>query len=235
MLGHELYDGVNNVIDRPIYLPALDLENNTQTTDSNGDITVTNSALDAQVFVAANSLIDQDGNPFTDPLSISEVPPELTPAALPEGLSPDLVVTIQPGEMSFTTPAALTLPNTEGWAPGNEMDLWSINPTTGDFEIVGKGQVSEDGQTIATIEGGIRSSSWHFFANPPWGWLLARLHPRCVTCTDRVPASSNIETYTGGLTETHELVTYESVGQTRGVQLVYERMHSTFLRLVLVV
>ena len=38
-----------------------------------------------------------------------------------------------PGEMSFANdaPAMLTLPNRAGYAPGELMDLWSINPVTG--------------------------------------------------------------------------------------------------------
>ena len=37
--------------------------------------------------------------------SITEVPSSLTPAALPSGLRPDLVITIQPGEMVFAKPS----------------------------------------------------------------------------------------------------------------------------------
>lgn len=94
--------------------------------------------------------------------SITEVPAELTPAALPSNLIPDLVVTIQPADMVFTTPAPLTFPNRSGYAPGALLDLWSINPSTGFFDNVGKLRVSEDGSLIETISGGIRTSSWHF-------------------------------------------------------------------------
>ena len=232
LLNREVYAGVNNVIERPIYLPALDLASNIQTTDAQGNITVSNDRLAAQVSVAANALTDRAGNPFTGQLTISQVPPELTPAALPKGLSPDLVVTIQPGEMAFSTPAELTLPNTEGWAPGMEMDLWSINPNSGEFEIVGKGQVSEDGQSIRTVEGGIRNSSWHFFANPPLDWLLGLFDAQCNECaanqqnTAGDEFSSDVEFYTGGLTETHSLTTYQSMGQTQGVQLVYDSLRA---------
>lgn len=71
VLGHEVYAGVNNVIERPIYLPALDVANNVQTTDASGAITVTNDNLGAAVFVKANSLIDNRGSEFTGNLSIS--------------------------------------------------------------------------------------------------------------------------------------------------------------------
>lgn len=164
LLGRDLYAGSQNVIGRPIYLPALDIANG-QTITPGADTVVTTEAIPgAAVFVRAGSLNDQNGQPFTGVLSITEVPAELTPAALPDGLFTDLVVTIQPGEMVFETPAPLTLPNRAGHAPGTEMILWSISPITGEFERVGTGQVSGDGALIQTITGGIRNSSWHDFS-----------------------------------------------------------------------
>ncbi len=164
LLGRDLYRGAQNVIGRPIYLPALDVANG-QTIDPNNDQIVTTPTIPgAAVFVQAGSLSNQSGQPFTGVLSITEVPAELTPAALPEGLFTDLVVTIQPGEMVFETPAPLTLPNRAGHKPGTEMILWSINPVTGEFDQVGTGRVSADGTVIETISGGIRNSSWHDFS-----------------------------------------------------------------------
>jgi len=84
---------------------------------------------------------------------------------LPPDLLPDLVVTIQPGEMVFAQPAPLSFPNQSGWAPGTLMDLWSINPVTGEFDDVGDMRVSGDGSTVETISGGVRNSSWHFFTS----------------------------------------------------------------------
>ncbi|WP_370623551.1 peroxidase family protein [cf. Phormidesmis sp. LEGE 11477] len=226
VLGHEVYAGVNNVIERPIYLPALAIDDNVQTTDATGDITVTNANLGAQVFVEANSLTDNRGNEFTGQLTITEVPPELTPAALPENLFPDMVVTIQPGEMVFDTPAQLTLANTAGVEAGTQMDLWSINPTTGDFEIVGVGRVSADGERIETIDGGIRNSSWHFFGTRPFDWNLDFFDSTCDPCSQRKGLTSEVEMSTGGMVETHNLPTYQSLGETRGVQLVYDSLRA---------
>ncbi|MEL7494972.1 MAG: peroxidase family protein, partial [Cyanobacteria bacterium J06554_11] len=228
MLGHEVYAGVNNVIERPIYLPALDLENNVQTTDASGDITVTNAELGAQVFVEANTLTDNRGNAFTGQLSISEVPPELTPAALPEGLSPDLVVTIQPGDMVFTEPARLTLPNRAGWAAGTVMNLWSINPATGEFDNVGKGEVSADGELVETIEGGIRNSSWHMLVpEPAVPKTTARnINDECEECLERHRFTSTVESHSGAVVETHDLVSYQSQGEQRGIQLTYDSLRA---------
>ena len=164
MIGHDGYENVNNVIERPIYLPALDVDNGV-TIDPAIDTEVTTSNIPhARVFVAAGSLETQGGELFTGDLSITEVPVDLTPAALPENLIPDLVVTIQPGEMVFTEPAPLELPNLSNYLPGTELRLWSINPTTGQFDDVGKGIVAADGTAIETVEGGVRNSSWHFFS-----------------------------------------------------------------------
>ena len=105
------------MIDRPIYLPALDMDN-AQAIDPAVENRVTTDQIPgAEVVVPPNSLVmmAEDGStevPFTGDLSITEVPIELTPAALPPGLVPDVVVTIQPGEMVFNTPAPLSLPNT---------------------------------------------------------------------------------------------------------------------------
>ncbi|MEM6433273.1 MAG: peroxidase family protein [Cyanobacteria bacterium P01_D01_bin.115] len=230
MLGHEVYAGVNNVIDRPIYLPALDLVSNSQSTDAQGNVTVSNATLGASVFVENNSLEDREGNPFSGDLSITEVPTDLTPAALPEGLSPDLVVTIQPSDLVFTDPAELALPNGGGWAPGTEMDLWSINPNTGDFEIVGTGRVSADGSLVETTEGGIRNSSWHFFSPPPMATLQG-LNVRfednaCNSCAATALHSSQVNLNTGEVIETHTLPTYQSLGADRGVQLTYDSLRA---------
>jgi hypothetical protein len=150
------------VISRPIFLPALDAASGV-TIDPARDVTVTTPRIPgAALFVAAGTLRDQEGRPFTGRLSITEVPIDRTPAALPSNLFPDLVVTIQPGEMVFTRPAPISFPNRSGWAPGTLMDLWSINPITGDFDRVGTMRVNAAGTLIETVTGGIRTSSWHF-------------------------------------------------------------------------
>ncbi len=248
ILEHEVYPNVNNVIDRPIYLPEIDVANG-KTIDPTRNTTVTSSALPgAKVEVAASTLMNQQGTPFTGVLSITDVPVALTPAALPDGLIPDLVVTIQPGEMVFTTPTPLSLPNRGGYAPATILDLWSINPVTGEFDKVGIGQVSADGNVIDTISGGIRNSSWHFFDPPPPTGPKNDPDPRNKEpggdggCGDTksscqrpgapkqedacVDATSSCELHSGALIETHDLVTYQSQGNARGLTLTYDSLRA---------
>jgi YD repeat-containing protein len=231
LLGKEVFNGVNNVIGRPIYLPPLDTAN-ARTIDPNVDTTVTTTAIPrASVFVKAGTLKDQSGDPFTGELGITEVPRAVTPAALPKNLIPDLVVTIQPGEMVFLQPAPLSLPNRAGYAAGTEMDLWSINPITGNFDNVGKGRVSADGSRIETIEGGIRNSSWHFFAPQPPAPIPPDRNPNnpddeCDECEGTKPIASEVETHSGAVRETHDLIAYQSLGETRGLSLNYNSMRA---------
>lgn len=225
--------GANNTIARPIYLPALNTAD-AVTINPNVDTTVTVpiSAGDAPatVFVRAGTLETRQGNLFTGQLSITEVPASLTPISLPAGLVPDTVVTIQPGEMIFTEPAPLTLPNRANLPAGTELDLWSIDPITGAFEIVGKGRVSTDRSVIETVEGGIRNSSWHMFV---FDLLIINfteddlnLDDECEPCTVVFPANSVVEAHSGAVVESHDLVTYISLGETRGVQLVYNSLRA---------
>ncbi|TAF68987.1 MAG: hypothetical protein EAZ59_09855, partial [Oscillatoriales cyanobacterium] len=231
LLGHEVYSNVNNVISRPIYLPPLDTANGKNINPA-ADTTVTTTAIPkASVFVKAGSLKDAEGNPYTENLSITEVPTELTPAALPPNLHTDLVVTIQPGDMVFTTPAPLSLPNRAGYAPGTTMDLWSINPTTGFFDNVGTGKVTADGSAIETISGGIRNSSWHFFAPPAPAPNNPGQDPRnpkdkCNECKAKGGLTSEVEMHSGAVIETHNLVSYQSMGETRSLTLTYDSLRA---------
>ncbi|MCA9129039.1 MAG: hypothetical protein KDB22_18255, partial [Planctomycetales bacterium] len=224
LMGHDVYEGYNNFIDRPIFLPKLDTANAKVINPSQTTVVTTTAIPEAKVTVAAGTLMNQQGAPFTGSLSITEVPLERTPAAVPDGLFPDLVVTIQPGEMVFTTPTPLSLPNRAGRLPGTVLDLWSINPTTGQFEIVGQGEVSADGLRIDTISGGIRNSSWHLFQdpdppdpkdpqNPPQG---------CRSCEKKGPFNSTVSFQSGAVTETHSLPSYQSLGEAHNVTLYYD-------------
>jgi RHS repeat-associated protein len=228
LLGHDIYRGVNNQIDRPIYLPTIDMSTGT-TVNPGAETFVTNPKLvGAKVDVAAGSLFDKSGNAFAGIMTITEVPTSLTPAALPENLHPDLVVTIQPGDMVFNTPAKLTLPNRAGYKPCLVMDLWSINPNTGLFDKVGKGKVSDDGTVIETIEGGIRNSSWHFFAPPPPELSLNILkdYNENKVCDVCEATANGVSQHSGAVTQDRALTTYESDGGIQGVSLHYDSLRA---------
>jgi RHS repeat-associated protein len=133
--------------------------------------------------------------------------------------------------MVFTTPAPLSLPNRAGYAAGTTMDLWSINPTTGFFDNVGVGKVTADGSTIETISGGIRNSSWHFFAPPAPAPKDPSQDPRnpkdkCNECKAKGGLTSEVEMHSGAVIETHNLVSYQSMGESRSLTLTYDSLRA---------
>lgn len=230
LLEHSIFRGVNNVISRPIFLPPLDIANG-KPINPMQDSTVTTTALPgASVFVKAGTLMNQQGTPFTGVLSITEVPVNLTPAALPDGLIPDLVVTIQPGELVFTQPAPLSMPNRVGYLPGTVLNLWYINPVTGDFEKVGVGKVRADGSVIDTISGGVRNSSWHLFATEPAkpnrSVLNASALPPPRLLRTQCSFNCQVDFQTGGIIETHDLVSYQSLGEKRSLTLTFNSLRA---------
>jgi len=227
LLGRELIDGVNNQIARPIYLPPLDVAEATTINPTEDTTVSTPNLAGVELMVAAGSLVNADGSAYDGDVSITEVPRDLTPAALPTTLIPATVITIQPGDMSFTQPAPLTFPNSQNYAPGSPFDLWSINPDTGEFDDVGDMEVSADGQRIETISGGVRSSSWHFPSPPANEPEPPKPDPdECPCPNSSGPGTSEFELRTGAVIESHRLVTYQSVGETRGVELIYDSLRA---------
>ena len=231
-----LYERFNNVIARPIFLPALDLEQADfvdGTEDVLVDATLSNGESPATLFVEAGNLQNGDGSNFEGDVSITEVPPNLTPAALPSNLSPDIVVTVQPGNMNFSVPAPLNLPNRVGFEPGFILDLWSINPATGLFENVGVGQVSSDGTIIETIDGGVNTSSWHFFAPPPPPPPPPSANPAdganeindCEECKETI-GNFEVELHSGVVLDDHALASYQSAGAVWQWNLHYDSLRA---------
>jgi RHS repeat-associated protein len=170
----ELIVGVDNVVSRPFYLPRIDATSLT-TIDPGKDTMVENPNLGIALEVAAGTAVDENGDPFSGQLSISEVPENLAPVALPDRFNPATLITIQPVGVRFTQPAAISFPNTDNLAPGSEVDLWSLDPETGTFQIVGTGRVNPPGDRIEQLEGGVIAADWHFNLADALGFLISSL------------------------------------------------------------
>lgn len=156
-----LYEGALNDHQRPFYLPRIATESLT-TVNPNETTVVTNSTLGITMTVPPNTAKGPNGADFTGELSISLVPEGLAPEAMPSDLGPGLLITIQPVGVTFATPVPISFPNAMNGEPGNEVNIWSLDPEVGRFVVVGKGEVSPDGTRIETVQGGIRAADWHF-------------------------------------------------------------------------
>ena len=247
-----LITNVTNVVDRPFFLPRNDPNsqmlvngNPVNQVDPTNTTVVTNANLGVTLTVAAHNAKNPDGTDYAGPLSISEVPANLAPAALPEDLNPAMLITIQPPGVIFNTPAPLTLPNLDQMTPGNEVHLWSLDPATGKFAVVGRGQVSADGTSLITIEGGVRATDWHGFlcvlvgavgdffglggdsGNPNQGNDPNSNAPHNGGNQgngDSGCSGSQTEFCSGSLSVQHELPTYRSISTDRTATLRYDSL-----------
>lgn len=224
---------VANVIDRPIFLPRIDADSLT-TVDPNQTTIVTNPNINVTLTIPPHTAKDASGNDFTGALSISEVPLALAPAPLPDTLEPALLVTIQPVGVTFATPVPITFPNLDSLEPGTQVDIWSLDPNTGAFAVVGTGRVNATGTLIETISGGVVAADWHLpLMLAP---VLAGVDPESSSNQNKsqdpdkasdecVGSSACISA--GDLTMAHRLAPYRSLDTTRSLRFVYssERAH----------
>ncbi|MEZ4726002.1 MAG: RHS repeat-associated core domain-containing protein [Caldilineaceae bacterium] len=210
---------VTNIVDRPLYIMAIDKAGETQV-NPNAQTVVNNPNINVTVSIPANTVLDDNGQLYNGPISVSPVPDEFTPAALPDNLDPSRVLTIQPMGLTFRNPAPISFPNTDGLAVGSIVDIWSLDHELGKFFIAGKGEVKANGM-IETIEGGIRESSWHFPLPPGLGGGGPGDGP-CENCPPpNCPIASSLNPATGCVATKIELSSYLSVGEARQLQLNY--------------
>lgn len=216
LLGH-----VVNDVQRPFYLPQIDQSSLTQVI-AGEDTVVENVNLGVTLTVPADAVVNMDGTPYTGELSVSVVPHNLAPAAMPDNLDPGLLLTIQPVGVVFSTPAPIIFPNIDGLTPGSEVDIWSLDPEMGAFSIVGVGEVSVDGTQITTISGGIRAADWHM-SLPPTSTPVDQSHePNEDPCEqDSTKSTSTIRTSSGCLDTGFSLPSYLSQGKSRELTFSY--------------
>jgi len=220
----ELIPGVNNIIDRPFFLPRIAAGSLT-TVNPNFFTTVTNPDLEVSLTVPPNTAKDENGNNFTGELSISIVPRDLAPAELPDTLDPGLLVTIQPVGVTFSTPVPITFPNIDNLPPGTEVDIWSLDAETGTFVIVGTGLVSPDGTRIETISGGIRAADWHLALaaagkaddNVAGTEGPIKNDPKATKCS----CTSTLQVKDGSIGVDFSLPPYRSLGISRSLRFLY--------------
>ncbi len=133
---------------------------------------------------------------------------------------------VQMGNATLKSPALLNLPNVAEYTAGTEMNLWGLNATTGEFEIIGQGWVSDDGRTVKTANGGIVGSGLYFFAPVPKETLADSDNPLISSESnfyrnDGETINSEANFADGSVTDVQNLISYQSLGVTRQFQLRY--------------
>ncbi len=226
---------VTNTVERPFFLPRIAIASVTRVNPDTTTV-VTNSTLGVSLSVPAHTAKNPDGTDFVGDLSISLVPRGLAPAQLPPFLNPGLLVTIQPVGVVFANPIPITFPNLDHIPVGNDVDIWSLLASEGRFAVVGKGQVTPDGQSVQTVSGGVRAADWHFNIPPqpsPTNVTNDSDSPQGGTCKDPSdpPGATDPQACSqggslasllkGSLIEDYALPSVRSLGVARSLRLVY--------------
>jgi hypothetical protein len=215
---------VTNIVDRPLYIMAIDKAGETAV-KPNARTVVNNPNINVTVSIPANTVVDDNGQLYGGPISVSPVPEQFTPAALPDTLDPSRVLTIQPMGLTFRNPAPIRFPNSDNLEPNSEVDIWSLDHELGRFFIAGRGRVSADRKWVDTIEGGIRESSWHFPLPPSMNSDGPKDGPQDnkPSCKQQCcPGVASELRPSDGCVETSVLLPgYSSIGETRQLEFSY--------------
>ena len=164
-------------------------------------------------------------------LSVSEVPGALAPVALPDFVEPNLLITLQPTGVNFSQPVPVTYPNLDNLPPGSEVNIWAVNVATGQFEIVGTGEVNASGSSIVTLTGGITTTTWGFSvpASPNSPTDPDPVDPDDPPCNcPSEPGGSTVGLSDGRMGTRFTLPAYRSLETNRSLSFVYQssRAHS---------
>lgn len=162
-LAFELFllPGVENRMERPIYILPLDLERGIQVDEQTGGTITLADVPGFALEVAPGSVTFPDGA-REGLVSITAVHADKIPMAPGSGMQPRIIVTIQPAGAKFDPPARMTLPNVDGLAPGSITEMFSFDHDLGAFVSIGTATVSEDGLVVRSDPGfGVTEAGWH--------------------------------------------------------------------------
>lgn len=173
--------GQNNTLEMPVYLLPIDVRRGIFVDETNGGTLTIPEMPGFALMVAPGSAMFPGGS-RTGTISATLVHSDKVPMPPGFGQQPRFIVTIQPPGVHFDTPAALTIPNADGLAPGQVTELYSFDHDLGQFVSIGTGSVSEDGSVIRSDPGvGIIKGGWHCGGDPATTGATANC-PECAKC-----------------------------------------------------
>ena len=175
--GHE------NRLDRPVYVLPLNPEG-LAVSGTEGGVLNLDGVPGFALEVAPGSVTFPDGSK-TGTVSVTSVHTDRVPMLPNFGQQPRFVITIQPAGAVFDPPARMSLPNTDGLAPGQVTELYSFDHDLGRFVAIGQGTVTDDGAAIVSNPGvGVRKAGWHCGGDPDPETGATHDCPQCTTCVE---------------------------------------------------
>jgi len=159
--------GQNNTLSQPIYLLALNANNQLCVTPTTGGGTLTIPEAPGFSLTFGPGQVTFPGGSKTGCVSVTVVHGDKVPMVPGFGQQPRFIVTIQPAGAMFNPPAAITLPNVDGLKPRAVTEMYSFDHDIGSFVAIGTGVVSDDGRIIRSSPGvGVLKAGWHCGGDP---------------------------------------------------------------------
>lgn len=175
--------GRDNTLGMPIFLLPIDLAQGVLVDETNGGRITLAEVPGFALDILPGSVTFPSGS-RSGLVSVTAVHSDKVPMVPNFGQQPRLIVTIQPAGARFDPPARLTLPNLEGYAPGQVTELYSFDHDLGHFVSIGPATVAEDGATMVSNRGvGIVKAGWHCGGNPS-GSGTSHNCPECQKCVN---------------------------------------------------
>ncbi len=158
----DLLSGVDNSMDRPVYLPLVD-EDGMGIANPTSDVELRRADTPGLVFtVPAGSATFLGASPKIGAVQVVRVHNDKIPMTPPDGTLPSIALAIMPADAHFDPPAPIRFPNVEGRSPGEIVTIYSYDHDLGEFVGVGTATVSEDGLSVVSGPGqGIVKGGWH--------------------------------------------------------------------------
>ena len=173
--------GAENSLPAPIYMVKLNTDNAVMVGLQDAEITL-DEMPGFKLEVKAGSVTFPDGS-RSGLLSVTPVNTDKIPMPPPNGMQPQVIVTIQPVNTRFDPPAKLTLPNVDGHAPGAQVEMYSYDHDLEEFVAIGLGTVTADGSLVSSNPGiGVIKAGWHC-GSQPGGQGCASNPGECQKCT----------------------------------------------------
>jgi hypothetical protein len=172
--------GAENPLSAPIYMVKLDTDGAVFAGPE--DVTLTLERYPGFALeIAKDSVTFPDGS-REGLVSVTQVNADKVPMAPPNGMQPQFIVTIQPTNTRFDPPARLSLPNVDGFSPGEQVEMYSYDHDLEEFVAIGLGTVSNDATVVKSNIGvGVIKAGWHC-GSQPGGSGCAHNCPTCQDC-----------------------------------------------------